>query len=223
MGFLNSINHKMIIEACNRALAFKTFKSYGSGFGVTTHEYQAKLRSATVTLSIASIAGTKSYNNPKITITCKNSQSNEVIAEFNDLTNPIDAYDYANLCWQKIIITDRARLGNLDEFECFNYLDFLFYCAYTIRNSELQVGKVCKYEKLDEIISNLQQNNNVNFDREASKFDICKLIVEEKILSRFTSAKDAQEITIDDRVYLDARVLIESNFDGTAMYKLRRY
>lgn len=223
MKLLDSINHRLIAEACNKALAFKTFKSRVFTFGVTALEYRAKLRSATITLTFSSIAGTDSYHKPKVTMVCKTNKSNELLAEYDSISNPLIAYDCANACWHQITITDKAQIGNLDDFECFDYLDYLFQCAHSIRSAELQTGKLCSYDSLDDVIFNLRQSLEVDFDREATKLDICKLVAEKEILSRFISAYDERATTIDDRIYLDARMLIESNYDGVARYKSRRY
>jgi hypothetical protein len=223
MGLLDSLKHKLIIEACDRVLANKTFKSRASGFGMTTHEYQAKLRNGTIKLSFYSFAGTSSANKIKVQMIAIDATDDEIIYQAQSINDPIQAHGCAEKAWEAITLLDKAKIGNLDQFQYFDYLDYLFDSAYIIRSSELQAGKLCAYDRLDDVIETLQTKWVKKFDRIATKLDLCKLIAEKDILARYCAVVDAKKNDIDDRIYLDARLLIESNFPGVANYKNRKH
>jgi hypothetical protein len=111
----------------------------------------------------------------------------------------------------------------LDDFRYFEYLDHIFQWAYYIRKSELEKGQLVDYSMLDYYCQAMQNEVQTEFDIDVVKKDICKLIAERTILERFTREKESKLSEYDDRIFLEARLLIESDYPGVSKFKARKY
>jgi len=216
------MNLTLIEEACDRALKEKVFKGFIKGHYVTVYEYQAKLRDAMIKLSFDAFSG--GIDKPQITISCESTErpGKEIYPPLQ-IKNPLDAYSEAQNIWSKVCASDKAKVGNLDDFKYFDYLDHILQWAYYLRKSELERGMLMDYSRLDEFCQMAQGAVSTEFDLDLAKVDICKLVAEKMILERFAKEKDLGLSQFDDRIFLEARLLVESDYPGVSKYKSRKY
>ena len=222
MSFFSNMNLTLIEEACDRALKEKVFKGFIKGPYITVYEYRAKLRDAMIKLSFDAFSG--GIDKPHITISCESTERpGKVIHPPVQIKNPLDGYSEAQNIWNKVCASDKAKIGNLDDFKYFDYLDHILQWAYYLRKSELEKGVLMEYSRLEEFCEIWQSSVETQFDLAAAKNDICKLVAEKSILERFTKEKDLDLSQFDDRIFLEARLLVESDYPGVSKYKSRKY
>jgi hypothetical protein len=222
LSFFGNVNLTLIEEACDRVLKDKAFKGFMKGPYITVYEYEAKLRDALIKLSFDGMS--LDVSKPVVTLSCESTEnSGQLLIPPIRISNPVDAYSEAQNIWAKICQLDKARVGNLNDFKYFEYLDNIFQWAYYIRKLELEKGRLVDYSMLDYYCQAMQNEAQTEFTIEVAKKDVCKLMAERTILDRFTKEKESDFLEYDDRIFLEARLLVESDYPGVSKFKARKY
>lgn len=222
MSFFSNMNLTLIEEACDRALKEKVFKGFIKGPYITVYEYRTKLRDAIIKLSFNAFSS--GIDKPNITISCESAERpGKEIHPSVQIKNPLDAYSEAQNMWNKVCASDKAKIGNLDDFKYFDYLDHILQWAYYLRKYELERGMLVDYSRLGDFCEIWQSSLETQLDLTVAKNDMCKIVAERLILDRFTREKDLELSQYDDRIFLEARLLVESDYPGVSKFKSRKY
>jgi hypothetical protein len=220
MAFFENLKINSLVDKVDRFMEHKAFKNLSMMPYFTQHEYDFKLRDAVVHLNLKS----DSFGN---SISIEASTKNKALALL--AKTPIQSSDECiNLLhrvWQTICQKDKSESTGSADGEQFEYLDWIFFLAHALSNWESQKCMLFPHNKMNEWVRAISAENEKAFvcDPEYAAKDVCKLLGERQVLKRYvnnwnlTSGKD-----IDDNIYISARVLIESAYDGIRDFKSRK-
>ena len=220
MGFFENLKINSLVDKVDEFMEHKSFKNLSMMPYLTLHEYDFKLRDAIVYLNLKSDSSGNSIFIEAIT---KNKA--HVLLPKTPIHSSDDCITLLHRAWQTICQKDKSESTGSADGEQFKYLDWIFFLAHALSNWETQKSMLFPHNKLNEWTRAISAENENAFecDPEYAAKDVCKLLGEKQVLKRYvnnwnlTSGKD-----IDDNIYISARVLIESAYDGIRDFKSRK-
>lgn len=219
MTFFDNIKINSIINVLEKFMEHKAFKSLSKMPYNTMYEYEMKLRDAKVNLILSQSTG-----NTIISMTAVTMKSGVQIFPQTRISSADECLNSAQAAWQKIVTLDKASSGSLDGLEYFNYLDYVFFLAHALKKWESDNQQIFPYKKLSDWTHqvSITFKNSFPCDPEVAAKDVCKIIGENKLISRYIQNWNSSSSNdIDDNIFLGARVLIESSYDGISAFKQR--
>ena len=220
MSFFDNLNLTLITNQSDKVLSHRAFKNISKFPYHTVHEYDIKLRDAILNIHLRLESGVSLVH-----IDTTNKDGSKNIYPEVSINNPLHCVEVIENIWKEICKRDIASLGKLDNVRHFDYLDWVFFLSHALRESEMEKGALFPHNLLIDWTHGVSLRSKQKFScdqREAAK-DVCKLLGQRNILDRYLSDFDKKTGVINDSIYLDARILIESNYDGITDYKNRRY
>jgi len=223
MGILTNLNFSLIEKVADHFFKERGIKSWSQHPYITTIDYEPKLRDAVVRFTYADKFQSDS-DSPEVSVKAYLKSKNTV--EFcapKKISNPIDCKEMLDQIWLTILKEDKAKFGNLDDFDQFNYLDTIFEMAHQIILREKESGVLAYYSNLDNYVRDAQHALKTSYEPDMVKSDICKLVSEKNILEKYSVARLKKSLDIDDSIFLEARVLVESEYPGITNFKKRKF
>ena len=219
MKFFRNINTSLIVELTDSFFEHRAFRSISKMPYLTRHEYRLKLRNALVRLQLKLDGETH-----HVFVDCVDAFGRKKIYDERTISNPVECHQILDGIWKSICAADTSSIGNLDSAKYLDYLDWVFFLGHALRKWELENGQLFPYKSLDDFVHGVSSKNQNKFPcdpSEATK-DVCKLMGEKNILDRYIRDYEHAD-QINDAIYLEARLLIESNYDGITDFKSRKY
>ena len=221
MAFFENIKINSIISNLENFMEHKAFRSLSKMPYNTLYEYEMKLRDAEVSLILSQSTGSTIISMRAIA-----KKSGVPIFPLTAISSADDCLSVAHKIWQKIEALDKASTGNLDGLEYFNYLDYIFFLAHALKKWEGDNRQLFPYKKLSDWTHQVSMTYKNSFpcDPEVAAKDVCKIIGENKLITRYIQNWNSSSSNeIDDNIFLGARVLIESSYDGVSAFKQRNF